>query len=816
MISTRSFFRCLALVLLLTLSAGSAAPRAVAADAPRTESWDSVVSLDWLKRIRLPAGTISNALFDWTDDVSFFNGEVWEDGSQVDLRTQRRVFDNQDILNSWTVIDRLQIQARFPIFSTEVFGGPIGFSIGVGTGVNVFNIRQTNPLDYGKLESVRQREAEIQAALASSPSKPEGAKGPIWDIPVDDPQDQARFGKFWNRLLFPLRLPLTAASVSKLSNGEVIAYNASGSVYMGSSVGWNYDNSVLNASAGVSISTYVRGEYRISILKESDRFVRLKVTRLGAAGTSENAGGNINPTLLDGYVIIKRLNKFIKVTPFSLNATQELSHSFDVGYRYDLAKPQAREAYEQAVLGQLAFSDELAFDGQGNATNAAISGVEKIFSREAKGKRNEISQSFRLGILFKLDHRTSQQTVDAIITFPDGTYRIFQSFVENSVEWRIFWAWYEKLYYKFLVHFDNQKQLNGEFPLSLWAEGNIQDSSTSRKELMAYILETENTVGKFGIFPRPPLMAGNVSSSSPDGQPTKLNRERSSFFYRIAFSQAQVNQLVNTPASKAWELLESAFQVTPGSWSNPWTRFWKRFGGELLNILTYPLYIADVPVRLGNIQGHAKRIHDRWMDVKQATDAKTMAERLGLMFYDRRYSFELMRLLRASMNDQPVAYEVSAYSPVFGRVAETGNSQIFIDDVATRAQREVDFDRETGRIPTQDREAAITDLRSEALSGSRASLQLYLKSAPKAIYVELYERGFWSWKKTANVLVYTNGELLAGPNVIILDPAETGSTWFGIAKALKPNTKHRVRLAVNVSGLSWGPAQKTEFTTLAR
>jgi hypothetical protein len=190
-----------------------------------------------------------------------------------------------------------------------------------------------------------------------------------------------------------------------------------------------------------------------------------------------------------------------------------------------------------------------------------------------------------------------------------------------------------------------------------------------------------------------------------------------------------------------------------------------------------------------------------------------MAERLGLMFYDRRYSFELMRLLRASMDRQPVAYEVSAYSPIFGRVAETGNSQVFIDDLATRAQREVDFDREDARIPTQDQETAIVDLRSEVLPAAKTKLLLHLKSAPKALYIELHERGFWSWKKTANALIYTSGELQAGRNEILLDPAANTSSWFGIGKGLKPNTRYRIRLAVNVSGLSWGPAARTEFTT---
>ena len=263
----------------------------------------------------------------------------------------------------------------------------------------------------------------------------------------------------------------------------------------------------------------------------------------------------------------------------------------------------------------------------------------------------------------------------------------------------------------------------------------------------------------------------------------------------------------------AWRGLEQAFQVKPGSWSTAWGRFWKRLGGELLNIFTFPLYIADVPLRLGNIQGHASRIHSRWMAVKSARDPRDMTERLGGMFYDTRYSHELMRLLRASLDGQPAAYEVSGYSPTFGRVAEAGNSQVFLDDIATRAQREADFDRESGHLPSQDREAAILALDSMPISSTRVDIALQLKSPPKAIYLELYSRGFWGTKKVANVLLYNSGELQSGVNLLALNAQDSASPWFGIAKALAPKTKYRLRAAVNVTGLSWGPSETTEFTT---
>ncbi len=804
---TRSFFATLALVLAPLSSAFAAAEAAgssgTPAPAPQTESWDFTLPHDLLSKIRLPSGRISDALFDWADDFSFFDSEAWEDGLQVNLRTQRRVFDNQDILNSWTVVDRIRLNTRLPIFSTEVLGGPIGFSIGTSQSVEVLNIRQMSPLLYSRASTLKERSIDLQSALSDARAADEGRepRGPIWDLPIDDPQDQARFGRFWNRVLFPMRLPLTANALKRLEEGEVVSYTGEGSVHLGPSVGWVYDNSILNANAGISVSTYLRGSYRISVLKESERFVRVKLTRIGAYGAGLSAGARGESQMLDGHLVLRKLNKYLKVTPFSLEASDEQSRTFNVGYRYDLENPQAREAYEQAVLGQFAFSDELSVDETGKALDSQLTGVQKLFTRTAKGRTEQVSQNLRLSALYRRDHVTSRTTVDAIITFPDGRFHIFQSWVENSREWRAFWAWYEKLYYKFWAHLNSGTQ--GRFPISLWAEGNIQDSSTSQAELMSYILEAENTIGKVGLFPRPPAKEKDLFERSP----------RSSFFYRIAFSTEQIQAFIKTSPERAWELLEQAFGVTPGTWTNPLNRFWNRLGSEVLNIFTYPLYVADAPIRLGNVPGHASRIHERWMNVASARSLEEMTERLSKVFHDRRYSYELMRLLRASMNGQPVAYEVSAYSPVFGRVAETGNSEVFLEDLATRAQREIEFDREEGRTPTQDRDAAIHGVLASAVSSSRVDIEMHLRAAPKAIYLELYERSFWNWKKKANVLVYNNGELDAGANRLVLAKELSESPWFGISKELLPRTRYRLRMAVNASGLNWGPAQSVEFST---
>src|SRR5690606_20415084 len=116
---------------------------------------------------------------------------------------------------------------------------------------------------------------------------------------------------------------------------------------------------------------FLKGEYRITILKENERYVRLKLTRVRAHGTTVGAGAEASTEVFEGMVVFGRELPGIpvKVVPFKFNWTWQTSRQQDIAFRYDLNDPIAAAAFEKAVLGQLEQSSE------------AESGVTKILTR---------------------------------------------------------------------------------------------------------------------------------------------------------------------------------------------------------------------------------------------------------------------------------------------------------------------------------------------------------------------------------------------------------------------------------------------------
>ena len=832
--------RSLLLILVLLPVATDASDSNATDDGAEFHEWSDVLSSSQLeeleerqeRQLKFPSVRMSDLVFDLIDEITLGRFQWEEGGPSLALKVQRKVFDNHDVINSWTVVDRLKVQGAVPIFSTQISGGPIGFSIGSSQGIDFLNIRQVMPGDYSGFPPVGNQPGEglppeIKEWVDSDQSRwrrvsDDQGQDRLALIP-EDAEFQARFSKYWNLAVFPLRLPLTASSVERMSSGEILSYAGEGSVELGPSVGWSYSDPLLNANAGLSFSTFLRGTFRISVLKEDERFVRVKLSRVGAIGKSMAAGASFDPTFLDGLFLIKNLSKHIQVTPFEFKVSDSVSRSFDVGYRYDLENPVGREAYEQAVKGRFAYSDELAIDESGARLNPAQTGVEKLFSRNAEGRGREKSQRIKIGLFFRRGHTTQLESTLADITLPDGSHKVFTAWVDNSAEWKLFWAFYEKLTHRFVVQVDLDRyarSISDMDVLTLTAEGNIQDSFTGSSEMLDYILEAENSVGKFGIFPRPPIQWKSVAPvgiSKNRALPLK-HLGRSDFFYRIGFNQKQVESFLDVPESQMWGLLEKAFSIVDGRWSNPISRFWHMLSSDVLGLLTLPLFVADAPLRESGIVHNATRIRDRWISAQNSTEIKERAELLADMFYDSRHSYELVRLVRAALDQQPVAYTVSGYSPVFGRIWERGNSELHFDDIATRAQREIDFDRVGARTSNEGADSQVQGLVAQVYGPTRVALSFALAQEPKAIFLELYERGFWDWlpfqsTKKANVLVYNNGWFKAGSNLMILDALELETPWREISSKIQPDTAYRLRLATNLTGLSWGPAVDATFET---
>ncbi|OFZ19190.1 MAG: hypothetical protein A2X94_11230 [Bdellovibrionales bacterium GWB1_55_8] len=785
-----------------------------AAEQAQLEHWYDVLDAKEIERIERSADRISESIFHAIDDVKLF--ETDSDGFSAKIAVHRRVFDNENILNTWTVADRFEIQGKIPLVSETLGGSGLGFWVGANAGMEVINIRQVFPDQYSTLESVSERKQSIESSawfneFSKKSSSEEGqwvyklneAGNKILSFMRKEPEANARYSDIPGLVLLPVKLPLNMDAFSRMDAGEIVSYLGQGSIEFGSSIGWNADPTGITAvaSAGASYSTYLKGVFRISVMKEDERFARVKVTRSETIGHGANLGVTGKPTLLDGIIIIKGLQKQLKIVPFEFNVGSSLGRSFDVGYRFDLSSAQGREAYEKAVVGRFAEADELAEQDS--------EAVKKIFTRNAKTNDSTTSGGLRLGFLFKHKARASFSNVDAVVTFPDGTRRVLTSLSESDRGWRLFWGVYEKFHNSFTVNLDLDRLENGnaDEAMNFVMEGKIDDSDTDLGEYLLYALEMEDAVGKPGVFRRPP----------PQERAHRVNLGRSSFYYRVGLNHRQLKRFIDTPKEQMWAALEKAFDVPAGTWSNIAARGAYRFstlGFEALNI---PLYVAGLNIRQGSKLWHAEQIRRRWSKLKKISDPRKQAEALGELFFDRIFGYELARLVRQVLSGEEVTFFVSGSSRALGRTTDQGGTKLIVDDIASRMRRDIEFDQSGARPADTALETQVSELEVVALDVNRIEVRFKLQASPRAIFFELSSKRWWrplTNETLAPVFVPNAGEFSAGENSVIIDRRDLNGVWAPIASKLEPGNRYNLRMATNVDGLHWGAVKEKVFRTL--
>ncbi|OFZ18268.1 MAG: hypothetical protein A2X94_07460 [Bdellovibrionales bacterium GWB1_55_8] len=784
-----------------------------------------------MRKLDRAGDKLGDIIFDGLDDSRLFSES--NDNFSLNLRVKRRVFDNADILNSWTVVDRFEMSGGIPLANDalSVAGSAfsnMGFWISANSRLDFVNIRQVLPSEYPNLPPPEALKNEVQtaewyreylAAQAAEKESPlssemtpepdgewvksEGEKGKF-KFRLSDPEDHARYSKLWKLLVFPFRFPMKASSIARLQDGEIVSYRGEGSLELGASVGWNPDltNLTSSAQAGLSYQTYVSGAHRISVMRETARFVRVKASRVATVGHSMTAGADFKPAPLDGIIIIKNIQKNLRIIPFNLVAGDSLSKIFDVGYRYDLSVPEARKAYELAVIGRLGLSDELAVDSAGNPTDFAKTGVEKVFTRHAKASNSSQAATLRIGFIWKRNARASVNAIDAIITFPDGKHHVFTSEVLTSTDWRLLWGTREKLEHNFTVSMDlNEfaKNPEKEDAFHLMMEGRIQDTDTSEKEMTAYTLEVENSVGKPKIFPLIPNIGG---------------LGRSHFYYQIALDNALIRKLIETPENQMWRLLEKAFEVPEGSWATKKARRIYRMKMSALTALNVPLYVTGFNIERGSNLRHANKIYKRWKRLRLVEDPKKRAEALGKMFFDRIYGYELMRLVRSALDGETISYYASGYNNSFGRIVDQGGSQLRFDNIATKVRREIDFDHEGSRTQDGNPLSTISNLTANVLSYDSVELAFELAETPVALFLQLrIDNWWWPFRddNRCSLLVPNLGNFKKGENKIVLDRTDTASPWYPLAKELVNGNIYAASLATNTDRIHWGPVAIEKF-----
>jgi len=806
-----------------------------------------------LRELSYHSDELASAIFDLIENIPL--ADVGVGKGKLVVRVGRSVYDNHDVLGSFTVIDRFRTTLSAPLLSlSEELGGGFtaSFSIGGQLGLEWIHIRPVLPNQFEQLENPEDQAAAVGDALSEAPAlawRPavrdeddrlvtDASDPPMWTLnggqtkPNEpllafDGLTKARYGKLWNLLVLPIRTPWGSSGIDRIKPGEIVSYLADGKIEIGPSLGLEFDipgiGRIFNASANVRL--FVDGSYRISVWREDAHHVQVKVTRLAEFGRSLSLGG-ASEEMIRGVVLVDQdlLHGHTVISPFSFSNSANSGRSIDMVYRYDLRDHDARVAFHRAVLGRLGPSELLAGGAQWRE-QPATAAVHRIGRRVTDFKGHARTTSSRFGIVYRHNHDTRSRDADIRLDLTDGRRRVWRSEANNDSRWRWIWGTQERRNYSFRVNLDRDR-LDAGLPdaSTLVVSGDILDSSTSATELYAYIAEAEIATGRPRFFPRPPLMypvrppptglRERADSRQPYPQrPTIAVYGRSSFYYQITYDERQLTRFLATPAEQRWPALEEAFGVPPGTWSSTMKRLSFAIGNGPKTLLNLPLYPFNVHLRSGSMLIEAERTEQLWARAGKTQDPLRRAALVAELFSTRRGSGELARLLRSRLAGEPVTYVIQGSSYAWGKLREEGVATTAVDPLPERLERLIDFDRR-GPRPQSDVRAIITTLRTTVLDFQRLRLDMTLPAVakPRALYIRLVEQQPWHLPRTIGELVVTETSDRFGPgaNSLIID--RRSGYLSSVFAQTKSGFRYQLQVSYTLDGRQWGPIATAHFT----
>lgn len=769
------------------------------------------------------------ALFDKAHD--FKVAELSGEHTSMQLRIGRAVYNNQDVFNSYTVVDTINIPFNLYSWGTPIGGSPnFSFSVGVGGGVALRNFRQVSKNGLKDLLSVKEQAETITgtdwyrtnndaANAGGTPGTPEN-NPPFKEIPknqTDNPLfdlssiNHARFAKFWNIVAFPAKLPFRAEWLKRMEPGEIITYSGSGYVELGPSFGWSKEfrgfledqTQVLNASAWWRYM--LSGGFRVAVLKEDERFVKLKFTRTIAWGQRAGIGASSNRVMLyDGFAIAgSKLGEFgVQVMPFNVSWTKVGGPELEIGYRFDLSNPEAAEAYDAAALGRLAKADELFIKYQGQPDAP----VRRLFIKEGK-ETSERWQRDQKIVIYQKSKSAETRTTDADLTLESKEkQRIYSAVAENRLEQKVTFGSREKFVTKATVDFKGEDR-------GIVFEGWTEDSITDGVELNQYQNVVEMVLARGTIFPRIPAYGPpsvpDRGYNGDDGMqlPTQqaVNTGATNFYYRMDFDENVLAGFLRTKEDQRWEVLEDVFGVGRGSWSSRFQRIMLKAMqglGVTVNLLLYPF---DLRLRAIESLWVADRIETQWDNISKESEPKDLAFKLGSFFTDSDYGPERLAVFSQSTKEQKAPYFLTASNYSMGRVVLQEGAFSDVGKTIEEYRRAANIDNpEVGTNVN----LHVNSLSAEVIDQDRIRLRINVEGSPKFMYFRITRTGLT--ESNEKELVVLNMNQVGGAEVreIILDRTDGNTYRAALARAFLERGFYNVYFAVGNAGRDWGPVTK--------
>lgn len=804
---------------------------------PRPTPWPDRMWRNFVMLSDDVAYSLSQVLFDAIDK---FDVKVWgNDNTELKIKIEREVFDNQDVLNSFSVVDytsfNLKTEAfsyEFPIATDNV---TLGLSLATGGGVDFINIRQVTASKYATMPSVQEEYSSLadDGNARTIDTQTGGYFDPSW---------RPRTNRLWNFFTIPFRLPTSLKKFQKLDNGELVSYGVNGFVEFGVGVGFNILDTGLDMGAvededddarvglEVSYKTYLKGLFRITVLKENNRYARVKISRARERGSifTINGGGE-ELQVYEGFLLFKGkkletrlLETKASILPFKFQAHRKHIKAFDLGFRYDLTNPQAIEAFEHATRGSFAKSQELM--GRVNDNDEKV--VERLFERNAFTHTRLNHHEFDIKI-YKRRASRSRESLQATIILPSGVHHVIREVRSSDRNWKVLWGRFEKLNYNFIVTLDKTAFARGEKnSFQLVAEARIEDSHTSGHEMAKYSNLVRKALGKPDILPDLPtrLPLYNLSSDENDNVNVQVLNQagvakyrKSNFYYGFNIDQISLIQFINTPKEQMWSLLESAFDVPKGAWSSRARRVGYRLRHILPSIANVPLFLANIHLRRGNNLEAARRMRKNWIRAqyefnKEQANMHYVSQRLAQMFKHKHFGHEHLRLILLSLKERELDYFLVATNDAFGRIQQRGRVTMNPEYLLNLTDQNIGFERIAGGASANP-DILIKNLENEVSDEEeKVKITFELDHDPKLVYLKLFLSNRLKPFYIRTEIAYENkSRFKKGVNTLELDKRALNDLSHKLGVKLLPGNFHSLTISTTKDGFSWSKVATTRF-----
>jgi hypothetical protein len=773
------------LFILLVLLSGTGLPcpaRAAPAFEPEVKNWPETFFQWAIRRPENLNSRFTGALFDGENSSDLFV-DNFTGSTSLNLSTARDVYNNYDLIGSWTVVDRMRLRLNSNLIgygTDRVNPGPdeagfsfpfFGVSFGVRGTLEWKNYRQLSPLEVRKLPDP-----------GPAPVPPGGGDitelNPYLSALNLNPDLSAKLKNILKPFTLPFRMPLSRSDLRHMKEGEVIAYNLTGRVGFRGTFGWQVIPSTdLYFGANAAVETFLDGEYEVSVMKETDHHAKVRISRIRGLGSSLRMNAGLDwRNVFQGIFLFKDTsfqlqlgNLSTQVIPFFFELSRFHQKEVDVAYRYNLETAEGREAFHKAVLGSLVLSEDLSRADADHPNPAVV----RLYDRSTDHLNWTRTNGSTISLFLNRRQDRSEDSIETEVKLADGTRHLFRTSSRKLIRHNALFGSSENLSGRISLLMDKEGFRNGDpGSLLIIAENSIEDSSTTPRELNRYTRDVGSFFSRTSLFP-------DFPEETLPGWGRKRGRRawygRSSFYYGFTIDREQFgNWLEGDPAP----ILEFARR--------------KRLDLDSKDFLEIRMAV-------------------------QNRNPDLLHEKLRNLLSNRNRSRELMDLFRLHLPPESMEKFLVAQNPAFGNIQQRGHRITALETIF----------RETGVAPAsgpdgfqsvQDPQAQVLALQCTPLPGKRIRLEFELSDTPQFMFFSLTPLTGRRQGNAVELVFYDReGRFRQGPNELVLDAESTDPLIRKLASKW-PDESTPIGLTIGFSKKDrrWGYGSSCQFRVDAR